>query len=64
MFKNKLVAGTLVLPVQGLRFGPWSETGYHMLPPRVCLLQLKIPRATVETEDPTCCNYDLVQPNK
>ena len=58
------VAKTLCSQCGGSSFDPWSETGYHMLQPRVCLLQLKIPRATVETEDPTCCNYDLVQPNK
>ena len=39
-------------------------TRTHMVPLRVLMLQLKILQATMETEDPACCNQDLAQPNK
>ena len=43
---------------------PGQGTRPHMPQLRVCLWQLKIPRATAKTEDPECHNQDPSQPNK
>ena len=41
---------------------PGRETRSHMLQLRLCMPQLKIPDATVQTEDSRCCNEDPTQP--
>ena len=43
---------------------PGQGTSSHMLQLRVCMQELKIPRAARKMEDPECHNHDPVQPSK
>ena len=45
----------LILNAGGSGSIPGQGTRSHMLQPRVCMLQLKIPQTAMKIEDPVCC---------
>ena len=60
-FSGGPVAKTPPSQCRGPGFIPCRETRSHMLQLRVCMPQLKIPDATVQTEDSRCCTKDPTQ---